>query len=367
MPECGVKAAKRNYLVRRFNKITMAKKAVLLANLGSPDSTEVKDVRTYLNQFLMDERVIDIPYLVRALLVRGIIVPFRAPKSAAKYKTIWTENGSPLIHISRQVQKKLADVMQLPVELCMRYANPTTAFALNNLQRENPDLEEVVLVPLYPHYAMSSYETAVEHVKEEHKKGAYSFALKVVPPFYNHPDYIESLTNSIKPFLEKDFDHLLFSYHGIPKRHVLKTDCTKSHCFAKENCCSIPSEAHNFCYRHQVIETTNLVAESLGLPKEKFSFSFQSRLGADAWLQPYSVEQFKKFPQQGIKKLVVVCPAFVSDCLETLEEIQEEGREDFMKSGGVEYSVIPCLNERADWINTIAGLVNAELNEPVTV
>lgn len=345
----------------------MAKKAVLLANLGSPDSTKVKDVRTYLNQFLMDERVIDIPYLVRALLVRGVIVPFRAPKSAAKYRTIWTENGSPLIHISRQVQKKLMDVMQLPVELCMRYANPTTAFALDNLQRENSDLEEVVLVPFYPHYAMSSYETAVEHVKEIHKKGSYSFALKVVRPFYNHPDYIESLTKSIKPFLEKDFDHLLFSYHGIPKRHVLKTDCTKSHCFSKENCCSIPSEAHNFCYRHQVVETTNLVAERLGLPKEKFSFSFQSRLGADAWLQPYSVEQFKIFPQQGIKKLVVVCPAFVSDCLETLEEIQKEGREDFMKSGGVEYSVIPCLNERTDWINTIAKLVNAELNEPVTV
>ncbi len=341
----------------------MAKRAVLLANLGSPDSTKVKDVRTYLNEFLMDERVIDIPYLVRALLVRGIIVPFRAPKSAEKYKTIWTGHGSPLIYISKQVQKKLAEVIDMPVELCMRYANPNTAFALEKLHRENPDLEEVVLVPLYPHYAMSSYETAVEHVKQAHKKGAYSFVLKIVPPFYNHPDYIESLTNSVEPFLQKDFDHLLFSYHGIPKRHVLKTDCTKSHCFAKENCCSIPSEAHHFCYLHQVIETTNLVAERLGLPKEKFSFSFQSRLGADAWLQPYSVEQFKRFPQEGIKKLVVVCPAFVSDCLETLEEIQVEGRDDFMKAGGAEYTVIPCMNERTDWINTIVKLVNTELNE----
>ncbi len=345
----------------------MAKRAVLLANLGSPDSTKVKDVRTYLNEFLMDERVIDIPYLIRALLVRGIIVPFRAPKSAEKYKTIWTGHGSPLIYISKQVQKKLAEVIDMPVELCMRYANPTTAFALDKLHRQNPDLEEVVLVPLYPHYAMSSYETAVEHVKQAHKKGAYSFTLKIVPPFYNHPDYIESLTNSIKPFLAKDFDHLLFSYHGIPKRHVLKTDCTKSHCFARENCCSAPSEAHHFCYRHQIIETTNLVAEKLGLPKEKYSFSFQSRLGTDAWLQPYSVEQFKKFPQHGIKKLVVVCPAFVSDCLETLEEIQVEGREDFMKAGGVEYTVIPCMNERTDWINTIVKLVNSELSEPITV
>ena len=337
-----------------------SKKAVLLANLGSPDSTEVKDVRSYLNEFLMDERVIDIPYLARLLLVRGIIVPFRSPKSAAKYKTIWTDQGSPLIYNSRQAQKRLAEVMQIPVELCMRYANPTPAYALNKLQSENPDLKEVILVPLYPHYAMSSYETAVEHVKKEYTNGSYSFALKVVPPFYNHPDFINSLTNSIKPFLEKEFDHVLFSYHGIPKRHVLKTDCTKSHCFSSDNCCSIPSTAHRVCYRHQVRETTRLVAEKLGLPKEKFSFSFQSRLGADAWLQPYSVEQFEKFPKQGIKKLVVVCPAFVSDCLETLEEIQEEGREDFMKYGGEEFTVIPCLNEREDWMITIANLVNEQ-------
>ncbi len=341
----------------------MATQAVLLANLGSPDSYQVKDVRTYLSEFLMDERVIDIPYFARLLLVRGIIVPFRSPKSAAKYKTIWTENGSPLIHISRQVQQKVKEAIQLPVELCMRYANPTPAFALDNLKRENPDLKEVVLVPLYPHYAMSSYETAVEHVKQTYQKGNYPFELKVVPPFYNHPKYIDSLVNSIKPHLNKDFDHLLFSYHGIPKRHVLKTDCTKSHCFSSEHCCSIASKAHEVCYRHQVIETTNLVADKLGLPNEKFSFSFQSRLGADAWLQPYSAEQFKKFPQQGIKKLIVVCPAFVSDCLETLEEIQEEGHEDFMKAGGEEYSVIPCLNDRRDWIETIKHLVEVQFEK----
>lgn len=341
----------------------MATQAVLLANLGSPDSYEVKDVRTYLSEFLMDERVIDIPYFARLLLVRGIIVPFRAPKSAAKYKTIWTDNGSPLIHISRQVQQKLKQAIQLPVELCMRYANPTPAFALDKLAKENPDLKEVVLVPLYPHYAMSSYETAVEHVKQTYQKGNYHFTLKVVPPFYNHPQYIDALVNSIQPHLNKEFDHLLFSYHGIPKRHVLKTDCTKEHCFSSENCCSIASKAHEVCYRHQVIETTNLVAAKLGLAKEKFSFSFQSRLGTDAWLQPYSAEQFKNFPKKGIKKLIVVCPAFVSDCLETLEEIQEEGREDFLHAGGEAYSVIPCLNDRDDWIGTIKQLVETQWGE----
>ena len=345
----------------------MATRAILLANLGSPESCQVKDVRTYLDEFLMDERVIDIPAFWRRVLVKGIIVPFRAPKSAAKYKTIWTDKGSPLIFISRQVQKKLADAMQLPVELCMRYANTTPAYALDKLRDENPDLKEVIMVPLYPHYAMSSYETAVEHVKNTFEKGNYTFELKVVPPFYNHPDYIDSLANSIKPFLDQDFDHLLFSYHGIPKRHILKTDCTKSHCFSSENCCSIPSEAHAVCYRHQVRVTTKLVTEKLGLPEDKFSFSFQSRLGSDAWLQPYTAEQFKKFPKQGIKKLIVVCPAFVSDCLETLEEIQEEGHEDFMKAGGQEYSVVPCLNDREDWIKTLVQLVNAHTKEIIFV
>jgi len=339
----------------------MASQAVLLANLGSPDSYRVRDVRAYLDEFLMDERVLDLSYFGRLLLVKGIIVPFRAPKSAAKYKTIWTSNGSPLIYISQRVQEKLKSALQLPVELCMRYANPTPASALDKLQHENPDLEEAVLVPLYPHYAMSSYETAVEHVKSAFNTKNYSFKLKVVPPFYSDGHYVDALTTSIKPYLEADFDHLLFSYHGIPKRHVLKTDCTHSHCFSLENCCAIKSEAHAVCYRHQIIETTNLVAEKLGLRADQFSFSFQSRLGTDAWLQPYTAEQLKKFPQQGIKKLVVVCPAFVSDCLETLEEIQVEGRYDFMKAGGESYQVIPCLNDREDWINTLVHLVNKQI------
>lgn len=336
----------------------MATTAVLLANLGSPDSYQVKDLKKYLSEFLMDGRVIDIPYPVRFMLVRGIIVPFRSPKSAEKYKTIWTENGSPLIHISKQVQKALLQKINLPVELCMRYGNPTPDAAFERLVQANPDLKEVVLVPLYPHYAMSSYETAVEHVKETYKKKGYSFELKVVPPYYQHPVYIKALADSFRPFLEKPFDHLLFSYHGIPERHVKKTDPTKSHCLANGNCCSVDSAAHAVCYRHQVITTTKLVAQQLGLKENQYSFSFQSRLGADAWLKPNSADLFAQFPKQGIKKLVVACPAFVSDCLETLEEIHMEGKETFLENGGEEYSVIPCLNERADWIETLVQLVN---------
>lgn len=335
----------------------MAEKAVLLANLGSPDSYEVNDLKKYLSEFLMDGRVIDLPYPIRFMLVKGIIVPFRSPKSAEKYKTIWTENGSPLIHISKQVQRHLQRQMNLPVELCMRYGNPTPEVAFEKLMQANPDLKEVVLVPLYPHYAMSSYETAVEHVKETYQKKGYSFKLKVVPPFYNYPTFIKALANSFKPFLDKPFDHLLFSYHGIPERHVKKTDSTKSHCLISADCCSVDSAAHQFCYRHQVITTTKLVAKELGLKENQYSFSFQSRLGADAWLKPNSADLFAQFPKQGIKKLVVACPAFVSDCLETLEEIHMEGRETFLENGGEEYSVISCLNEREDWINTLAELV----------
>ena len=339
----------------------MAETAVLLANLGSPDSYQVKDLRKYLSEFLMDERVIDIPYFFRVLLVKGIIVPFRSPKSALKYKTVWTENGSPLIHISKQVQKALHHEINLPVALSMRYRNPTTEVAFENLLKQNPDLKEVVLVPLYPHYAMSSYETAMVQIQGVHDKKKYSFSLRVVPPFYNHPKYIKALANSIKPYLDKPYDRLLFSYHGIPERHVRKSDPTKTHCLMKENCCSVVSEAHSKCYRHQVLATTELVAKELGLSPEKFSSSFQSRLGADAWLKPNSADHFMQFPKQGIKKLVVVCPAFVSDCLETLEEIQMEGKETFVENGGEEYAVIPCLNERNEWIETLAELVKENI------
>lgn len=335
----------------------MATRGILLANLGSPDSYEVKDLKRYLGEFLMDGRVIDIPYPIRFMLVKGIIVPFRSPKSAEKYKTIWTENGSPLIHISKQVQQKLGAQISESVELCMRYGNPTPQAALQKLQEKNPDLKEVVLVPLYPHYAMSSYETAVEHVKDAHRKGNFSFELKVVPPYYNYPAYVKALANSIRPFLEEPHDHLLFSYHGVPERHIKKGDPTRQHCLQHADCCSTSSSVHSVCYRHQVITTTKLVAKELGLNDDQFSYSFQSRLGADAWLKPYTAAQLADFPKRGIKKLLVVCPAFVSDCLETLEEIQVEGEEIFKHNGGDQYKVIPCLNDSGEWIDTLAELV----------
>jgi ferrochelatase len=339
----------------------MGKKILLLGNLGSPNSPGVKDVKTYLDEFLMDERVIDIPYPIRFMLVKGIIIPFRSPKSAEKYKTIWTENGSPLIHITNQLAELVNEKTSMPVYICMRYANPTPKSALDIIQYEHTDAEEVIFFPLYPHYAMSSYETAVEHVKESYKGGNYSFQLSIIKPYYNDEKYIHALSESIRPFLTQKHDHILFSYHGIPVRHLLKTDPTKNHCIKCENCCDVDSVAHTVCYRHQVKVTTELVAKKLGLQPRSYSFSFQSRLGRDKWLQPYTAEQLKTFPKKGIKNLIVVSPAFVSDCLETLEEIQVEGKEDFEKCGGEHYVTVPCLNTDKLWVDAIEHLIKKHL------
>lgn len=335
----------------------MKKKAILLTNLGSPDSPNVSDVRRYLREFLMDERVIDIPVFFRWLLVNGIIVPFRAPKSAAKYKSIWTDEGSPLIVLTEKLTRKVREKSNLPVYMCMRYGKPSPEAALSQISKEHPDVEEVVVFPLYPHYAMSSYETAVEYVKKIWAKGPWKFQLKVIAPYYNYPGYIKALAETIRPYLESEYDHLLFSYHGVPERHILKGDITGQHCLQSPDCCQTPSSAHQKCYRHQVFETTRMVTGYLQLSENKFSISFQSRLGSGKWLGPATSDVLAEFPGKGIKKLLVVTPAFVSDCLETLEEIQMEGQETFLGAGGMSFTAIPCLNLDTKWVETIIGLV----------
>jgi ferrochelatase len=333
-------------------------KGIILMNLGSPDSTEVKDVRKYLDEFLMDERVIDKPWLLRALLVKGIIVPFRAPKSAEAYKTIWTEDGSPLVVLTKQLQKALQALVSEPVEIAMRYGNPSPKDAYDNLLRREPGIQEVIIVPLYPHYAMSSYETAVEYAKEIYNKNKYPFTISFIKPFYDEPNYLHALSESIRPHLQKDYDHILFSYHGIPGRHIRKSDVTGCHCLQKENCCEVPSPAHEFCYRHQVITTTKKVTEALNISKDKYSISFQSRLGK-GWLTPFTDIRLHELPAEGVKKLLILCPAFVSDCLETLEEIAERGKETFLHAGGETYEMIPCLDTDTLWVKTVAGYIES--------
>jgi ferrochelatase len=339
---------------------TKTKKGIILINLGSPDSTNVSDLRKYLDEFLMDERVIDKPWLMRALLVKGIIVPFRAPKSAEAYKQIWTEEGSPLIVFTKKLQHALQARVDEPVEIAMRYGNPTAEEAYAALEKRSPEINEVIILPLYPHYAMSSYETAVEHMKKVYKQKKYPFTISFVSPFYKNDAYLNALAASIRPSLEKKYDHILFSYHGVPARHIRKSDVTGCHCLQSDTCCETESPAHAFCYRHQVRTTTRLVCEQLKISPDKYSISFQSRLGK-GWLEPFTDIRLEEMPGEGIKNLLILCPAFVSDCLETLEEIAMRGKEIFMKAGGESFKMIPCLNTNALWVDAVEQMVNEEM------
>ncbi|UAY51621.1 ferrochelatase [Ferruginibacter albus] len=335
------------------------KRGIILMNLGSPDSPEVSDVKRYLREFLMDGRVIDVPFLIRNFLVKGIIIPARVKNSAEAYKSIWTKDGSPLVHLTKQLQEQVQNEFEELVEIAMRYGNPTPNDAYKKLLQKVPGLDEVILLPLYPHYAMSSYETAVEYMKEVHKKNKYSFKLTTIQPYYNNEEYINALAESIRPYIDKQYDHLLFSYHGIPERHIHKSDVTQSHCLSSDACCEIDSPAHEFCYRHQVRQTTKLVTEKLNLPANKYSISFQSRLN-QKWLKPFTDVRFQEMPKEGVKKLLVVCPAFVSDCLETLEEIAERGKKEFLHAGGESYEMIPCLNVHPLWVKAIVKLIESQ-------
>jgi ferrochelatase len=335
-----------------------ATKAVILMNLGSPDSPTAKDLKRYLNQFLMDKRVIDIHWLLRVLLVRGIIVPFRAPRSAEAYRKIWMKEGSPLVVITELLSRALQREVGLPVEMAMRYGDPDPEEAFASLLKTNPQLQEVVVVPLYPHYAMSSYETAVAYAKEIYAKRAYPFTLTFTGPFYNNPGYLEALSGSIAPFLSRPYDRILFSYHGIPERHIRKSDTTASHCLKSPGCCETRSPAHSHCYRHQVLATTRMISRMLQIPEENCEVSFQSRLGK-GWLTPFTDIRLQELPGEGVKNLLILCPAFVSDCLETLEEIEIRGRKTFMEAGGESFTMIPCLNTAPLWVKALSAIVVA--------
>jgi len=332
-------------------------KGVLLVNLGSPESPDSKDVKPYLDEFLMDKYVIDVPFLLRALLVRGIILRKRPERSAAAYKKIWWDEGSPLIVLSKRMHKKVERLTEVPVSLAMRYGNPSILKGLQELHDKG--VNEVLLFPLYPQHAMASTVTILVLAEELRKKHFPNMKFTTVPAFYNKPDYIKNLADSIKKSLEGfEYDHLLFSYHGIPERHIRKTDVTKSHCKIDGSCCVTPSPAHEFCYRHQCYETTRQVVELLQIPKEKYSQTFQSRLAGDKWLEPYTDVEINKMPENGIKKLAVVTPAFVADCLETLEEIAMEANHQFKEHGGEEFLAIPCLNDGDEWCQTIGNWIN---------
>lgn len=324
----------------------------LLINLGTPASTEIADVRAYLKQFLMDPYVLDVPTPIRRLIVNGFILPFRPKKSAAAYASIWEPEGSPLLVECRALETEMQTALEAPTVLGMRYGEPSLEHAVQSLISQG--VKRIVMVPLYPQYADSTITTSVAEVQ---RLVPASIETCVVPPFFADSDYISALSETVRQALPAQWDHVLMSYHGLPERHLRKADPTGEHCLGHPDCCQRPSTAHDTCYRHQVYGTSRALAEALGLSESEYTVSFQSRLGG-GWMQPYTDKVLAELPAQGIRRLVVVCPAFVADNLETLEEMGMQGRETFLAAGGEHFELIPCLNHTPAWVRALTSIIH---------
>lgn len=333
----------------------MTEQALLLVNLGSPASTEVADVRRYLNQFLMDPYVIDLPWPLRRLLVSLILIK-RPEQSAHAYASIWWPEGSPLVVLSRRLQEAVKPHWtQGPVELAMRYGEPSIETTLTRLAGQG--INQVTLAPLYPQFADSTTTTVIEEARRVIRERGLSLQLSILQPFYDQPEYLEALAASARPHLEQDFDHLLLSFHGLPERHLHKVDPTGSYCLKSDDCCQRAEGAVlASCYRAQCMRTAAGFAAKAGLRDDQWSVSFQSRLGRAKWIEPYTEARLDELAERGVKKLLVMCPAFVADCIETLEEIGDRGREQFVEAGGEELVLVPCLNTHEDWVQALVKL-----------
>lgn len=334
---------------------------VLLANLGTPDAPQTPEVRRYLRQFLSDPRVLDINAVGRAALLNLIILPTRPAKSAEAYREVWTEEGSPLLVYGKALAAGVAERMpEAEVVLGMRYGNPSIGDGLRALAERGCD--EIVMMPLFPQYASSSTGSAVEEAYREAGKLWNTPFLRVVPPFYDAPGFIDSFRAVAQPILEeKQPDHVLFSYHGVPERHVTKSDPTDAHCLKVPDCCAAIGKANRQCYSAHCYATTRGLVEALGLPSEKVSTAFQSRLGRTPWLTPYTDKVVPELAKSGVKRLAVFCPSFVADCLETIEEIGMRARDDFQEAGGEELVLIPSLNGTSTWLDATAEMLRSHL------
>lgn len=328
--------------------------AILLLNVGSPDSPNTKAVRPYLSQFLNDPRVIDLPWLARKLLVNLIIVPFRAPKSAKLYQQLWTKNGSPLIFHGDNLRDRLQEKIgsEYKVILAMRYGNPSIAKAIQEIKKGG--IREIIAVPLYPQFAMSTTETSVEEVKRQLKKQNYSAELKVVGEFYAYPKFLDAFASQIGMYGIDNYEHVVFSYHGLPNRHV-----EKIHPQQKADTCPCTDqfpEHGKQCYKAQCYETSRQLAARLNLEKDQYTVAFQSRL-SNNWLQPFTDQTLEKLQESGVKKVLLTAPSFVADCLETTVELGIEYRESFEKSPSNKLQMVESLNSNSDWVEVLAELV----------
>lgn len=333
---------------------------VLLINLGTPDSPETPDVRKYLREFLMDWRVIDMPVVQRSLLVNGIIAPFRAPKSSKVYKQVWTERGSPLLFHGEDLKKLLQ--AQLPknyhVVLGMRYQNPSIERALEELNKKVVD--KIIVLPLFPQYASSSTGSAVEKVMDILKNWQVIPSVNFINRFVDEPMFIKSFAEIARQYMDNEtFDHVVFSYHGLPERQVLKASCG-NYCQLSDKCCSVYHKKNRYCYRASCYYTSRELAKELGLREDQYSVCFQSRLQArlkDPWLKPYTDEVVAELPKQGKKRVLAFSPAFIADCLETTIEVGHEFKEIFMEAGGEHWQLVESLNTHPTWVETVKQLV----------
>jgi protoporphyrin/coproporphyrin ferrochelatase len=330
---------------------------VLLVNLGTPDSPSVADVRKYLREFLMDGRVVDFPVVPRFLLVNGIIAPFRAPKSAKTYQELWTENGSPLKHygivVAEQVQQQLGP--DYVVRLAMRYQSPSIDAGMRDFQLMG--LTRLVVLPFFPQYASATTGSIYEKVMDILKTWQVMPELKFINRFLEHPKFIQGFVERGRAKMAAhDYDHYIFSYHGLPERQIRKGDPTKAVC-KLGSCCDSLHAMNQHCYRAQCFETTRRLVAELGIPEGKYTTCFQSRLGRDPWIKPYTEDLVKSMPKQGLKRVLAFSPAFVSDCLETTIEVGEEYKELFEENGGEHWELVDSLNDSPLWIETIVDLV----------
>lgn len=334
----------------------MGKKGVLLVNLGTPDAPTRGAVYRYLQEFLLDGRVIDINPLSRNLLVRGIIAPFRSGKSAKAYKELWTAEGSPLkvfgVKLKEMLQVQLGE--DYVVALAMRYQTPSIESGIAELMKKQ--VSEIIIMPLYPHYASASVGSVHEEVMRVLSKQQVIPALRFINSYYDHPLFIEAFCQRGLEHNLEAYDHILFSYHGIPKRQMIKADSC-NHCFQTDDCCQSIGLHNQFCYVAQCYATTAAIVQKLGIAKEKYSVCFQSRLGRTPWVEPYTIDMLKQRSELGDKSILVFCPAFVSDCLETTVEISIEYAEAFKEMGGKKLQLVESLNDHPKWVEAAAAIV----------
>jgi ferrochelatase len=334
------------------------KKGVLLVNLGTPAAPEPGPVRRYLREFLSDPRVLDIHPVARWLLLNFVILPVRPARSAEAYQKVWSQQGSPLLFHSQALAAAVAERLkgEYEVELAMRYGNPSMPDAVKALRSRG--VKEFILLPLYPQEATSSTSSTVARAYEILAAPWDALPVRVVPAFHDHPGFLDAFAQVARPVIaEARADHVLFSYHGLPERHMRKSDPSGSHCLASAGCCDVLTDVNRHCYRAQCFATTRGLAERLGLAPGGYTISFQSRLGRTPWIKPYTDLVLPELAKKGVKRLAVMCPAFVADCLETLEEVGLRAREQFVESGGESLTLVPSLNSHPAWVDAVVRLV----------